>query len=548
MLLAEIRVLHGKVFNNDDIRAGLASHDAAWLGCSCSAAGNLLFPGENRSMLVAMPGRPDADDPGSEGSRCPDIFRQAASFARESRMAYATINPYTGETVATFPDATDAEVRTALDKAHAAFLRWRQTSFAERGGILQNAADILRRDSDAYARLLTLEMGKLLTEAKAEVELSARIFEYYVRNAETLLKPEKLPVLDPAEGDAVLVHEPLGVLLAIEPWNFPYYQIARILAPQLSAGNTLLLKHASNVPQSAAAFEALMREAGLPEGAFRNLYATRDQINLIINDPRVHGVALTGSEAAGAVVASEAGKALKKSTMELGGADAFVVLADADMRKTVDWAVFGRHWNGGQVCVSSKRMIVVDEVYDAFLDGYRKGVAKLVAGDPFDPRTTLAPLSSQKAADDIKEQIRKAVGHGAKAEEVGPPVPNRGAFVQPTLLTELAESNPARYWEFFGPVSMLFRARDEDDAVRIANDSPFGLGGSVFTADPAHGFEVAQRISTGMVFVNHPTKVEADLPFSGIRRSGYGRELLGLGLKEFVNHKLIDVVDIEAPF
>lgn len=463
-------------------------------------------------------------------------------------MAYTTINPYTGETVATFPEATDTDVRSALDKADAAFLAWRKRPFAQRAHILQNAANLLRRNSDAYAKLLTLEMGKLISEARAEVELSAKIFEYYVRNAETLLKPEKLPVLDPAEGDAVLVHDPLGVLLAIEPWNFPYYQIARILAPQLSVGNTLLLKHASNVPQCAAAFEKLMAEAGLPEGCFKNLYATRDQINMIINDPRVQGVALTGSEAAGSVVAAEAGKALKKSTMELGGADAFVVLADADMRKTIDWAVFGRHWNGGQVCVSSKRMIVVDEVYDAFLDGYRTGVAKLIAGDPFDPKTTLAPLSSQKAADDIKEQIRKAVGHGAKAEEVGPPVPKRGAFVQPTILTELAEKNPARYWEFFGPVSMLFRAKDEDDAVRIANDSPFGLGGSVFTSNSAHGFEVAKRISTGMVFVNHPTKVEADLPFGGARRSGYGRELIGLGLKEFVNHKLIDVVDIDVHF
>lgn len=463
-------------------------------------------------------------------------------------MPYATISPYTGETLATFPVASDTEVNAALDKADAAFKAWRQTSFAERGRILQNAANLLRRDGDAYAKLLTLEMGKLLSEAKAEVELSARIFEYYVRHAEALLQPETLPVLDPAEGKAVLVCEPLGVLLAIEPWNFPYYQIARILAPQLSAGNTLILKHASNVPQSAAAFEKLMAEAGLPEGCFKNLYATRDQVNRIINDPRVHGVALTGSEGAGALVAAEAGRALKKSTMELGGADAFVVLADADLPKTIDWAVFGRHWNGGQVCVSSKRIIIVDAVYDGFLDGYRKGVAKLVAGDPFDPNTTLAPLSSQKAADEIREQIRKAVALGAKAEEVGPPVPNQGAFVQPTILTELGHDNPARHWEFFGPVSMLFRAKDEDDAVRIANDSPFGLGGSVFTTDEKRGFDVAKRMTTGMVFVNHPTKVEADLPFGGIRRSGYGRELLGLGLKEFVNHKLIDIVDIDARF
>ncbi len=391
-------------------------------------------------------------------------------------------------------------------------------------------------------------MGKLLCEAKAEVELSADIFDYYATHAAALLASEPLPVADPAEGQAELVCEPLGVLLAIEPWNFPYYQIARIIAPQLSAGNTMLLKHASNVPQSAARFEALMREAGLPEGGFINLYATRDQIARILADPRVHGVALTGSEAAGAEVAQMAGAALKKSTMELGGADAFVVLADADMKKTVEWAVFGRHWNGGQVCVSSKRMIVVDEVYDDFLDSYTKGVAALKMGDPCDPATTLAPLSSQKAADDLRAMIDKAVEHGATATPVGPDIPNQGAFVQPTILTDVDEDNPARYWEFFGPVSMLFRAKDETDAIRIANDSPYGLGGSVFTADARRGKDVARRISTGMVFVNHPTMVKADLPFGGVRRSGYGRELLGLGIKEFVNHKLIDVVDIDAPF
>jgi succinate-semialdehyde dehydrogenase/glutarate-semialdehyde dehydrogenase len=463
-------------------------------------------------------------------------------------MTYATVNPYTGETLKTVPNATDAEVREALNKAHNAFLNWKNTSIADRGRILQNAANILRRDADSYAKLLTLEMGKLFTEAKAEVELSAKIFEYYVRNTEQLLKPETMPVLDPDEGKAMLVYEPLGIVLAIEPWNFPYYQIARILAPQLAAGNTLLLKHASNVPQCAGAFDELMKEAGLLDGGFKNLYCTRAQTEMIINDPRVHGVALTGSEDAGSVIAAQAGKALKKSTMELGGADAFVVLADADLEKTAKWAVFGRHWNGGQVCCSSKRMIIVDEVYDQFLDLYKRGVAGLVAGNPFDAKTTLAPLSSQGAADEIRDQIRKAVELGAKAEEVGPPVPNQGAFVQPTILTEVDGDNPARHWEFFGPVSMLFRAKDEDDAVRIANDSTYGLGGSVFTSRPTHGVEVAKNISTGMVYINHPSKVEADLLFGGIRRSGYGRELLGLGLKEFVNHKLIDVVDIDAHF
>jgi succinate-semialdehyde dehydrogenase/glutarate-semialdehyde dehydrogenase len=463
-------------------------------------------------------------------------------------MAYETRNPYTGELLEAYPDATDTEVNQAIENAHAAFLLWKETEFAERACVMHSAATILRRDVDFFAKLLTVEMGKLVSEAKAEIALSADIFDYYANNAEALLAPEKLPVANPDEGDAVLSAEPLGVLLAIEPWNFPFYQVARIAAPQLSAGNTMLLKHASNVPQAAAAFEKLMLEAGLPQGAFKNLYATRSQIETIINDPRVHGVALTGSEGAGSIVASQAGKALKKSTLELGGADAFVVLADAEMEKTINWAVFGRHWNGGQVCVSSKRMIVVDDVYDQFFEGYTAGVAKLRAGDPADPTTTLAPLSSEAAANEIKDKIRQAVFYGATATEVGPKVPSSGAFVQPTILTNLSEDNPARYWEFFGPVSMLFRAKDEVDAIRIANDSPFGLGGSVFTADPKRGADVAKQISTGMVFVNHPTMAKADLPFGGIGRSGYGRELIGLGIRDFVNHKLISVVDIDAPF
>ncbi len=463
-------------------------------------------------------------------------------------MTYATINPFTGELIKEFPNATDAEVTEAIESAHQAFLSWRNTSFANKAEILNRAAALLRDSKRRYAELLTLEMGKVIGEAEAEVELSAQILEYYAEHAERLLAPQKLPVADPAEGEALLVNEPLGVLLAIEPWNFPYYQIARILAPQLSAGNTLLLKHASNVPQCAAAFESLMRDAGLPQGAFQNLYATRDQVEQIINSPKVHGVALTGSEGAGAVIASQAGKALKKSTLELGGSDAFIVLEDAELEKTIDWAVFGRHWNAGQVCVSSKRMILVEAIYDKFMEGYTKGVAALKAGDPMDPNTTLAPLSSQGAADEVKQKIREAVEHGATATEVGPKVPEQGAFVQPTILTNVTPDNPAYYWEFFGPVSMILKAKDEQEAIAIANDSPFGLGGSVFTADEQRGLAVAKQVSTGMMFVNHPTVVKADLPFGGIRRSGYGRELIDLGLKEFVNHKLINVVDINAPF
>ncbi|MGG6430335.1 NAD-dependent succinate-semialdehyde dehydrogenase [Acetobacter ghanensis] len=462
-------------------------------------------------------------------------------------MAYATTNPYTGEVVKTFAEATDQEVQAALDAAYAAFQSWRDVSFAERAKVMTAAAKILRDEIDDYAALLTLEMGKVFAEAKAEVILSAEIFEYYAEHAERLLASEPLPVKNPEEGQAMLVHEPQGIVFAIEPWNFPYYQIARIIAPQLSAGNTVILKHASNVPQCAAAFDALMVKAGLPDGAFRNLYLARHHTETVLNDPHVCGVALTGSEGAGAIIAAVAGKALKKATMELGGSDAFVVLDDADLEKAVKWAVFGRHWNAGQVCVSSKRLIVADAIYDRFVELYKKGVAELKAGDPMDPATTLAPLSSQKAADDLRAQVEEACKLGAKAETIGAPVPEKGAFFQPVLLTNL-ENNPARLWEFFGPVTQLYRAKDTEDAIRIANDSPYGLGGSVFTQDTKRGVEVARRIYTGMVYINHPTMVKADLPFGGVARSGFGRELIGLGIKEFVNHKLIDVVDIDAPF
>lgn len=463
-------------------------------------------------------------------------------------MAYATVNPYTGKTVKTFPDASDAEVAQALDQAQAAFEKWKDTGFAERARVLQKAADLLRKDHTDYAKILTLEMGKLLAEAEAEVELSASILEYYVENAQKLLAPEKLPSKHPSYTDCWVEHVPQGILLAIEPWNFPYYQVVRIAAPQLAAGNVIILKHASNVPQCAAVFEKLFREAGLVEGGFKNLYATRGQLKTLIEDPRVQGVALTGSEGAGAVVAAQAGNALKKSTMELGGADAFVVLADADLEKTVKWAVIGRHWNAGQVCCSSKRIIVVDAIYDKFLARYKAEVATLKAGDPLDASTTLAPLSSQGAKDTLQQQVEQAVAQGAKVEAIGTEVPAQGAFFRPVLLSNVSDDNPAHAWEFFGPVSQVIRAKDEADAIRIANDSPYGLGGSVFTTDIKHGVEVAQRISTGMVYINHPTGVAADLPFGGVRRSGYGRELVGLGIKEFVNHKLIAVTDIDGAF
>lgn len=461
-------------------------------------------------------------------------------------MAYVTINPFTGETVAEFPETTDQDVALALDSAQEAFESWRERSVAERVQVLARAARLLREREEQYAHLITLEMGKLAREARAEIDLSARIIDYYVTHAERLLAPQPLPVTQASQGKPVLYQEPLGVLLAIEPWNFPFYQIARILAPQLAVGNTIVLKHASNVPQCALAFEKLMEDAGAPEGVYQNLFATREQLQTLIEDPRIQGVALTGSERAGSVVAEMAGKALKKSTLELGGSDAFIVLDDAPLDKTVAWAVKGRHTNAGQVCSASKRLVIADSLYDRFVEAYSKAVSELKAGDPEQSDTSLAPLSSQEALDRLEKQVSDAVAHGAKVTELGPKVPSQGFFAQPRLLENVTPDNPAYRWEFFGPVTQLYRAKDDEDALRIANDSPFGLGGSVFSADSERAQCVARRFSTGMVHINHPTVTHADLPFGGIRRSGYGRELTELGLKEFVNFKLVNEVDIDA--
>ncbi|MET4705888.1 NAD-dependent succinate-semialdehyde dehydrogenase [Frigoribacterium sp. UYMn621] len=463
-------------------------------------------------------------------------------------MTYQTINPYTNEVVATFPDATKEEVEAAIAAAHEAFLSWRETAFSTRTAFLAKAAELLRADKRRYAELLTLEMGKVIAEAEAEVDLSADILQYYADQGGSLLETVTVPVAYAAEGEVEIVSEPLGVLLSVEPWNFPYYQVVRVAAPQLLAGNTILLKHASNVPQAAAMFDDLFARAGLPAGAFQNLYLPHELTEYVINDPRVRGVALTGSEEAGSIIASYAAKAVKKSTLELGGADAFVVLKDADIDKTVDWAVFGRYWNAGQVCVSAKRIIVVDEVFDEFLEKFRAGVAALKTGDPMDPKTTLAPMSSQGAADKLAGQVTEAVAGGAKAETLGDPVPSVGAFFQPTILTGMGPKNPSYYEEFFGPVAIVIRVKDEAEAIAVANDSPFGLGGSVFTKDTKNGERVARKIDTGMVYVNHPTMVKADIPFGGVKHSGYGHELTNLGIQEFINKKVIDVVDINAAF
>jgi len=455
-------------------------------------------------------------------------------------MGYATTNPYTNEVVKTFPYATDAEVNAALDKAYEAFLSWRTVAFAKRSEILLKAADLARARREELARFNTLETGKLIAESMWEVESIIQIFEYYAKNGERLLEPERLPVNDPMiDGDAMLVYEPLGIVYEIEPWNVPFFQIVRPLAAQLMAGNTVILKHASIVPQCSAAIEKLMQDAGLPDGVFTNLYVTHEQSDRIIADPRVCGVTLTGSEAAGAHVAAQAGKYIKKSVLELGGSDGMVVLADANLEQAVKGAMMGRLTLSGQACVGDKRMIVADSIYDAFLAGITAAIQSLQPGDPMDLNTTLAPVSSQSAADTIKEQIRNAVVHGATATQVGKPVPTQGAFVQPTILTGVTPNNPIFNQEIFGPVIMLFRFSDEAEAIRLANSTQFGLGASVYATDISHAYAVAKQLEAGAVTINQPTMPSPAIPFGGIKNSGYGREMGADGIREFTNHKTI---------
>jgi len=459
-------------------------------------------------------------------------------------MTYQSINPYNGTVLKTFEELTDAQLEIAVHTAQQCFKTWRHTTFAHRSEVLKRAATILRSRVENFARPITLEMGKLIEESRGEVALSADILDYYAENAERFLAPQQLT---PASGEATIESSPFGVLFGIQPWNFPYYQLARFVAPNLMAGNVVLVKHASSVPQCAAAFADLFVEAGAPLGAYTNLMISKSQIAVVIADPRIKGVALTGSEEAGAVVAGQAGEALKKSTMELGGSDAFIVLEDADLDETVKWALWGRINNAGQSCIAAKRFIVVEAVADRFLEKFTTAMAGLKTGDPMDKATTLAPLSSNEALDKLVDQVDRAVVKGARAVLGGKRFDGSGAFMQPTILTDIDSENPAYSEEFFGPVALFFRVPDEDAAVTLANDSRFGLGGSVFTRDIARGKRVANRIDTGMVFINHPTWTAADLPFGGIKQSGYGRELSSLGIQEFVNKKLIRVVDIHTP-
>jgi succinate-semialdehyde dehydrogenase/glutarate-semialdehyde dehydrogenase len=459
-------------------------------------------------------------------------------------MAYQTINPYNGEQGKPFAEHTNAEVEAAVARAHACFTRWEQTTFPARAAIVSKAAMLLRTHEEKYARLITLEMGKLIAESRGEVALSANILDYYAQHAEEFLATR---TLSPHSGEATVESSPIGVLFGIEPWNFPYYQLARFVAPNLMAGNVVMVKHAPSVPQCALAFVELFREAGLPDGAYTNLFLSNEQADHLIDDPRIKGVALTGSERAGAAVAAQAGKNLKKSTMELGGSDACIVLEDAELYKTVAWAAWGRMNNTGQCCVAAKRFIVIDTIADRFIHKLQAAMEALVPGDPLDASTTLGPLCSEAALLNLLDQVKRSVAKGARLIMGGSRSGHKGAFMQPSILTDIEKGNPAYEEEFFGPVALFFRVNNEDEAIALANDSKFGLGGSIFTADVERGKRLAHRIESGMVFVNHPTWTSPELPFGGIKNSGYGRELSSLGIQEFVNKKLICVVPIDAP-
>lgn len=459
-------------------------------------------------------------------------------------MNYQSTNPNTGKLLKSFEHFGSAQLEASLAQADAASKRWKHTSYAERAKILAKAGALLHAQVDDFARLATLEMGKRINEARAEVQFSGDILAYYAEHAEAFLAPVKL---NPKVGEAHMESSPFGVLFCVEPWNFPYYQLARVAGPQLMAGNVLVVKHAGCVPQCAIAFEKLLIDAGAPVGVYTNLLISHAQSDLVIDDPRIQGVALTGSVAAGKSVAARAGQNLKKTSMELGGSDAFIVLDDADLDKTVPWAVWGRMYNAGQTCCAAKRFIVLDAVADQFLARFKTALEALVPGDPMDEKTTHGPLSSEAALLQLIGQVDLAVKHGAKLLMGGKRMARPGAFMETTILTDIAPGNPAFRDEFFGPVVSFYRVKDEEEAIALANDSDFGLGGSVWTQDIARAKRVASRMDTGMVFINNIDWADAELPFGGIKYSGYGRELGNMGIQEFVNKKLVRTALLDAP-
>ena len=449
---------------------------------------------------------------------------------------YAVVNPATGETLATYPTATDADVAKALDAAASAFETWRQMPVAERAAQIRRVAELHRERRDELAAIIVREMGKPLSHAYAEVDFAADITEFYADNAEKINADQPLDIL--AEGTAVIRKAPIGVLLGIMPWNFPYYQVARFAAPNLVLGNTIILKHAPQCPESAAAIEKMYLDAGLPVGAYVNVYATNEQAATIIADPRVQGVSVTGSERAGAAVAEIAGRNLKKVALELGGSDPFILLSTDDLDAAVAGAVDARLDNNGQSCNAPKRFIVVDGLYEQFLEKFTEAMKAQVVGDPFLDDTTVGPLSSLLAAERLAAQVDKAVAQGATLVTGGT---RDGAFYTPTVLTDVTPEMDVYKEELFGPASVVYRVADENAAITLANDTSFGLGSYVYTTDPEQADRVANKIDAGMVYVNVTLADSPELPFGGVKRSGTSRELGLLAADEFVNKKLIRV-------
>lgn len=451
-------------------------------------------------------------------------------------MALQTTNPATGEILATFPELTDLEVQAKLDKAAAAFLTWKNTSFAERADLMRKVGNLFRENKERLGKLATLEMGKPVTQAIAEAEKCALACDYYADNAERILAPRSIAT---EAKESYVLHEPTGIILAVMPWNFPFWQVMRFAAPALMAGNVGVLKHASNVPQCAAAFEEMFTQAGFPEGVFQNLAIGSAKVEQVVRHPKVTGVALTGSEAAGSKVAGLAGSLIKTSVLELGGSDPFVVLADADIEYAAEMAAKGRLQNNGQSCIAAKRFIVEDAAYDAFLERFVHYVSSQVIGDPMDPRTTLGPVVNEQGRLDLERQIDDAVAQGAMIATGGKRMEGPGFFFEPTILTDITKDMLAYHEELFGPVACVYRVKDAEEALFVANDTTFGLGGSVWTKDLEKGKALAAKIRAGAVFVNAIVKSDPRVPFGGTGVSGFGRELAEEGIKEFVNVKTV---------
>ncbi len=450
---------------------------------------------------------------------------------------YQITNPATGDIESTYPTANDKDVQQSIERADEAYQDWRHVSLSERSALLHKVADIYLERQDELARIVATEMGKPIAEGKGEIGLVADIYRYYADNAEQLLAPSEIKV---DKGTATVEKRPVGVLLGIMPWNYPHYQVARFVAPNFMAGNTIILKHAPQCPKTAEIIVDILKDAGVPDGVYNNIFATNEQAATIIQDSRVQGVSLTGSERAGQAVAKEAGGALKKVVLELGGSDAFIVMADADIEQAVEGAISGRFGNTGQACNAAKRLIVIDAVYDEFIKGFTNRVRAMTLADPLDEQTTIGPMSSKSAALNLQEQLDSAIKAGATVLVEGGMLKDKpGAWFAPAVLTDVNDSMDVYRQELFGPVAVIYKACNVDHAIKIANDVPFGLGASIQTQDPALAEKIANQLEVGMVTINAPSGSEANTPFGGVKRSGFGRELGTLGITEFLNYKLI---------